>query len=191
MNFPNVDFENGDSVYIFTVDDFYYDGKFISFDQDAHALILDVKNEPQVIEMQNIVRMYGGIGGSVWLSEPQKTMKGCSTIETTALSNITLGQLLTFMDLNKQQVIARISNIDSNSTSITADILDASQRVNASGPINLASDRFILTADVTTSDDAKKVTWRPDSRSAAAGVGITMAINSHRENNPNWNYNRR
>lgn len=189
MHFPDTEFDKYDYLITLDEEDNYNEGNFISFDEEADALILDRSGVPEVIERKKILRMYGGRERSIWFPDPQNTWEACSTIETTDTSNFKLGELLTFMDSNNQPVIAKISKIDS--ILMTADILNPFQNVDIFGPLDMMSDRFILRTNVSTSADAKRVTFNIGTARGGAAGGVYSAIHTHMQNNPGWSLNNR
>lgn len=189
MHFFNTQLEQDDHLELLDAENNYYKGKLISFDQDEGALIIDVHGVPQVIERKKILRMYGGRERSIWFLDPPNTLEACSTIETTHTSKFKPGELLTFMDSNNQQVIAKISKIDSKS--ITADIINKLEEFEILGPLNIMSDEFFLKTDVSTSADAKSVKFQLAERSGGAGAGVHAAIHAHMQSNPGWSLTNR
>ncbi|KIF61054.1 hypothetical protein [Pseudomonas fluorescens] len=189
MHFSITQFDPDDYLTILDDEDNYYAGGFLSLDSEEDALILNVEGVPQVIERKRILRMYGSRSRFVWFSDPKKTLEACSTIETTDTSKFKPGELLTFMGSNNQQVIAQISKIDS--TLITADIVKAFQQFDVFGSLDILSDRFILRTDVSTSADAKSVTFNIGIARGGAAGGVYSAIHTHMQNNPGWNLTNR
>lgn len=189
MRFYNTHLEQYDYLTLFDAEDNCYQGDLFSFDPVEDALILNVCGEPRVIERKKILRMYGGRERSIWFPDPSNTWEACSTIETTHTSKFKPGELLTFMDSNGQQVIAKISKIDS--TSITADIINKLQEFEILGPLNIMSDEFFLKTDVSTSADAKSVKFQLAERSGGAGAGVHAAIHAHMQSNPGWSLTNR
>ena len=177
MHFYNTQFDQYDYLTLLDVDDNYYEGDFLSFDPEEGALILDVIGVPQVIERKKILRMYAGRERSIWFPDPQNTWEACSTIETTDTSKFKPGELLTFMDSNKRQIIAKISKTDP--TSITADIISAFQNDEIFGPLDMMSDGFILRTNVSTSADAKSVTFNIVPATGGAAGGAHAAIHAY------------